>query len=342
MTGKLRPRFRSTLDQVTNLELVPKPPPPPPVGTPLCPRCNHPGDTTDAYCRACGMSMAKAPRYGIDGPADGVWIAPGAHGSLVYRALGWRTPILRVAVMLAIAIAAVLLVLHAIVVAGFFPILPSIPGSTDQWIGWIGRFEVELAVVIAVMFVVANWWTSRAYRNLAPMQVVGLRVRTWLARVAWLIPVLNIWLSKVVLDDLWRSTDESVGYRSAAWRKQPAPIASHVGWIGAICATLLVPLSVLTRPDDLAANANQFRPSMVMGLAGYAMLLLGLGVLLGLVTQISDRQQARVERLGTSPKLLPAAWRPRHVELETDPDDLDDPATALKHAASGGTPWGSY
>jgi hypothetical protein len=340
MTGKLRPRFRSTLDQVTNLELVPKPPPPPPIGTPLCPRCNNPGDVTDAFCRACGMSMAKAPRYGIDGPTDGVWIAPGPHGSLVYRRLGWRTPILRVTIMLAIAIAAVLLVLHAIVVAGFFPILPTIPGTTD-WVGWIGRFDTELAAVVLALFVVANWWTSRAYRNLAPMQVVGLRVRTWLARIAWLIPVLNLWLSKVVLDDLWRSSDESSGYRSAAWRKQPAPLASHVGWIGAIGATLLVPLSVLTLPDDLAANAAQFRPSMVMGLAGYAMLLLGLSVLLALVTQISDRQQARVERLGTSPKRLPAAWRPRRVEAD-EVETADDADTVLKHAATGAPVWGSY
>src|SRR5262249_31010888 len=138
----------------------------------------------------------------------------------------------------------------------------------------------------------------------------------WLARIAWLIPVLNLWLSKVVLDDLWRTGDESVGYRTKSWRKLPAPVASHVGCIGVICAALLVPLSVLTTPDDFADNLTEFRPSMIMGAAGYASLLLAFCVLLALVDQITDRQEARVERLGTGHRTPPATWR-RLTAVET-------------------------
>jgi hypothetical protein len=343
MAGKLRPRFKSSLDEVNSLDLIVEPPPPPPVGTPLCPRCAHPGDMTDAYCRACGMSMAKAPRYGIDA-GHGVWTIPGPFGS-VYKPLRRRTTILRVTIMLAIAVSAALLVLHVIVVAGFFPILPKVPGATTQWIDWIGRAQVELAVVILAMCLVANWWTSRAYRNLEPMQIIGRRVPVGLARIAWLIPLLNLWLSKVVLDDLWRSSDGSVGARSASWRRLPSPLASHVGWVGVIGATLLIPLSVLTLPDDLNANLTEFRPSMVMGVAGYSLLLLGLGVLVGLVDQISDRQQARVDRLGTAPAAPPVPATdhrsPSAPADETESAHVDRNA-GLKHVSPTAPVWGTY
>jgi hypothetical protein len=324
MGGKLRPRFKSSLDEVTSLDLVVEPPPPPPVGTPLCPRCAHPGDVTDAYCRACGMGMAKAPRYGIDAD-DGVWMTPGPYGSLVYKPLRHRTTILRVTVMLAIAVDLALLVLHVIIVLGFFPILPAIPGPTERWIDWIGRAELELVVVVAAMCLVANWWTSRAYRNLKPMQIIGLRVPVWLARIAWLIPLLNLWLSKVVLDDLWRSSDASVGARSASWRRLPSPLASL--------------------PDDLNANLTEFRPSMVMGVAGYGMLLLGLGVLVGLVDQIADRQQARVDRLGTAPT-PPAApvtdHRGSKAAVDASEDAGADRDAGLKHVNPAAPVWGTY
>jgi hypothetical protein len=347
MTGKLRPRFRSSLDEVSSLELVVEPPPPPPFGAPLCPRCSHPGDLTDAFCRSCGMSMTHAERYGIDGLADGVWIVPGRHGTAVYKPLRRRTTVLRVTIMVATFVAAALLVMHLAVVATFFPILPTVPGNTNQWIDWIDRAGIELAVVIVALCVVANWWTSRAYRNLIPMQIAGLRVPIWLARIAWLIPVLNLWLSKVVLDDLWRTGDESVGYRTKTWRKLSAPVASHVGWIGVVCAALLVPLSVLTMPDDLAANLPEFRPSMIMGAAGYASLLLAFCVLLSLVDQINDRQAARVERLGTGAREVPARWRRLTVAPDAE-DAIDDEShddlaeLGLKHATPGAPVWGTY
>jgi hypothetical protein len=236
-------------------------------------------------------------------------------------------------------------VLHVIIVLGFFPILPAIPGPTERWIDWIGRAELELVVVVAAMCLVANWWTSRAYRNLKPMQIIGLRVPVWLARIAWLIPLLNLWLSKVVLDDLWRSSDASVGARSASWRRLPSPLASHVGWVGVIGATLLIPLSVLTLPDDLNANLTEFRPSMVMGVAGYGMLLLGLGVLVGLVDQIADRQQARVDRLGTAPT-PPAAPVTDHRGSKAPADASEDAGAdrdaGLKHVNPAAPVWGTY
>jgi hypothetical protein len=344
MTGKLRPRFRSVLDDVTDLEGVVEPPKPPPVGTPVCPRCGGPGRAVDEYCRRCGMSMAKAPRYGINGPRDGVWMTPGPHGSLIYKPIGRRATLLKLVVRLAIFVALVLLGLHAIVIVGFFTFLPTVPGTTAQWVDWIDRFDVELGVIIVTLCITAAWWTSRAYRNLPPMQVVDLRVPTSLARVAWIIPVLNLWLSKVVLDDLWRTSDDSVGLRSDAWKKVPAPLASHVGWVGVIGASLLVPLSILTMPDDLNANLPEFRPSILMGAAGCAMLLLGLGVLLALVDQITDRQQARVDRLGTSPWPLPFAVRAGapSVAAVADTASTEPVESSLKHVKPGQPVWGSY
>jgi hypothetical protein len=64
------------------------------------------------------------------------------------------------------------------------------------------RFLVFLAAAIAFLA-----WFSRAYRNLARLDVAGLRYTPGWAVGAWFVPILNLFRPKQVANDIWRATD---------------------------------------------------------------------------------------------------------------------------------------
>jgi hypothetical protein len=275
------------------------------------------------------MSMAKAHRYGIDGPPEGVWTTPGPHGLLIYRSVRKRTRVLRAVLMLAILVSLASAFVHVAYYAGMDAALPDLPVDNGVWADWIGRLRIEMVMVVVLVCVIAAWWTSRAYRNLVPMQVRGLRIPESIARVAWLIPFANVWLSKAITDDLYRASDPEVGFQSATWRKRPVPLVSNVGWVAFVCALLLVPLSIVLVPDVVAGNEGKLRGALLVGAAGYLLLVVGFGALAALVEQIADRQEARVDRLGTSPRP-----RPLQLKKQTEEQQAAEEQLAAESAAA--------
>jgi len=346
MGGKLKPRFRSSLD---DLEIVDPEPAAPelPVGTPLCPRCGDPDLVGVEYCRSCGMSMAKAHRFGVDGQVDGVWVTA-VNGRPTYKPVRRRSIVFRAVLMLAMVVSGIAGLIHIAYYAGLDTLLPALPVENATWSDWIDRLGVEIIGILVVVCLVATWWTSRAYRNLVPMRVSGLRIPVTLARVAWLIPFANLWLSKIVTDDIWKASDPATGVRSSNWRKRPASMASNVGWTAGIGALLLIPWSAVSMPDVAVGREGQLRAALMMGAAGYGLLVLALAVLAVLVEQITDRQAARVARLGTSPRPLPLQHAdPELLDAKTR-EDADEAAEAAKsgrltrRSESGESVWGSY
>ncbi|MBI2704908.1 MAG: DUF4328 domain-containing protein [Actinobacteria bacterium] len=338
---------------MTDLELAERIAPEPPalaIGTPLCPRCGQPDFEGVEFCGLCGMSMAGAHRHGIDGPQEGVWTAPGPHGLLTYRSIRARTRVFRSVLMLAIVVSLASAFAHLAYYAGLDPILPRLPVDNSVWADWIGRLRTEVVAIVVLVCVAAAWWTSRAYRNLLPMQIRGLRVSVTLARVAWLIPLANVWLSKPITDDLFRASDPAVGFRSSTWRKRPAPLLSNVGWVALICALLLIPLSVALMPDVVASNEGQLRVALLIGVSGYLLLVLGLGALAVLADQIADRQEARVDRLGTSPRPSLRQLHNKAAQARVADEQVEAEAAAAaartgrldQRPTSGDPLWGSY
>lgn len=345
MEGKLHPRFRSILD-----DFVPQPDAPDlPIGTPICPRCGEPDLAGVEYCPLCGMSLAKAPRHGIDSPVEGVWTTPGPHGLLTYKPVRRRSMAFRVVLMLALVVSTVQAALHVAYYAGLDSLLPSLPVENEVWSDWIQRLAVELLAVTVLACVLGAWWSSRAYRNLIPMQVRGLRFPLALARIGWLVPFLNVWVSKLVVDDLWRASDPAIGVRSSAWRKRRVPLVSDVGWCGIVGGLLLVPLSDVATPEAVAGHEVQLRAALLIGAAGYLLLVLGFAVLAILVEQVTDRQEARVHRLGTSPHPAPLDRKSEMAAAASTAEAEQAEALAsaktgrLDHRPTGGEPvWGSY
>ena len=345
MGGKLKPRFRSTLDDLAWEAAKPDLP----VGTPMCPRCGEPDLDGVEFCSLCGMGMAQAPRFGVDVRVDGVWLTPGPHGILTYRSVRQRSRVFRSVLMLALVVASACGFMHLAYYAGLDTLLPSLPVSNETWADWIARLGVEMAGICVLACLVGAWWTSRAYRNLIPMQVRGLRLPLWAARIGWLVPLANVWISKLLIDDLWRASNPSLGYRSKAWRKQPPCLMSNVGWVGLVGGLLLVPLSYAATPEVVVGHEGQQRVGLLIGAAGFFMLVLGFGVLAALVDQITDRQEARVDRLGTSPHPSPLDHQ---AALDEQAEVMAAAAAAAEVAAksgrleqrpaSGDPLWGSY
>jgi hypothetical protein len=213
---------------------------------------------------------------------------------------------------------------------------------------WIDVLELALLAMLGLVLVTGAWWTSRAYRNLVPMQVRGLRIPMRLAPWLWLVPVANLWFSKLLVDDLWRASDPAVGYRSRSWRKRSAPLASNVGWVGVLGAALLVPLSWLTMPDNVVDHQGKYYAALLMAAAGYLLVVLGLGVLAVLVEQITDRQQARVDRIGTAPSATAARADGRVGRANGDGgaaaanDRNENLGRVLERHAPGEPVWGAY
>lgn len=330
--GKLQPRFRSRLSdvpagapEVVGTLIAP-------VGTPLCPRCGHPEPAEPEYCSACGMSMAGAARCGLDGPSDGVWLAPGPHGTEVYRPLWWRTVVLRALLLLAVLVCAAAALAGAGYYADLSP-LPDVPVPAPTLSSWLERLDVILLGVAVAVYVALVWWTSRAYRNLPPMQLRGLRVSTRVARVVLLVPVVNLVAVKVLTDDCWRSGDPRVGYRSTGWRRLRVPSLWHFGWGWLVAGALAIVLSALALQQDTA-----YLPTLPAALstAGHLLVLLGCAVLAAQVEQVADRQAARVQRLGTSPRPRPFGA----VDPEVPGEDEVSPRFRQRRA--GAPVWGSY
>ena len=333
--GKLHPRFRSPLTDL----VPPEPVVEIAVGTPICPRCGKPGSDPDRYCSGCGMSMRRAIRWGGE-EVEGVWTTPGPDTLDAYRPLGLRSAFIRAFLLLGMLLSGVGVFAYVAYFTEVDPTLPSVPIINEVWSDWIVRVDTIMVGYGVCACLVAAWWTACAYRNLRPMQVRGLRFPAPLAWIGWLVPVVQLVLPKLFLNDLIRASAPTAGYRTSAWRHQPTPLAARLGWCALVIGVVLIPFSPVVAPEDPTGRPGQLRTALILGALGYLLVLAGLVVLRSLVEQITDRQSERLAWLGIA--------RPRGSRL---PEPEAEPAEAvavggedqtLRRVDPDGPTWGRY
>jgi hypothetical protein len=157
------------------------------------------------------------------------------------------------------------------------------------------------------MFVV---WLYRAYANLPHLGIDNLRFsRVW-ALTSWVIPVVNLWRPKQIINDIWRASDPSRSPHDAAlWRGKAVPGIFLLWWCALVGSKLLaleplatlVDSSVLRSLGIVSGRAQQAEANLLI--ATFAGGLSALAALLAIrvVGMTSARQEARLEKLLTPP-----------------------------------------
>jgi hypothetical protein len=106
------------------------------------------------------------------------------------------------------------------------------------------------SVGTGVAFIV---WTRRVYTNLEPLGAMEPRYGTGWAIAGWVVPILNYWRPKQIINDAWRAADPTLPLgRNTTWHD--APVARVVDWWWAlflassvgIVATVVLPVSTGT------------------------------------------------------------------------------------------------
>ena len=173
--------------------------------------------------------------------------------------------------------------------------------------GWITGVQVLVFLIVALMFVV---WLYRAYANLPHLGIDNLRFsRVW-ALTSWVIPVVNLWRPKQIINDIWRASDPSRSPHDAAlWRGKAVPGIFLLWWCALVGSKLLaleplatlVDSSVLRSLGIVSGRAQQAEANLLI--ATFAGGLSALAALLAIrvVGMTSARQEARLEKLLTPP-----------------------------------------
>ena len=150
-------------------------------------------------------------------------------------------------------------------------------------------------------------WTRRAYRNLAPLNVVDLRFKRRWAVLGWLIPGVNLVVPKQILDDTWRASDPAMPpYASggSGWRRTPVPTGHFLWWI---CTLVGLPVVVLTElqlslagtlPPTTTAGIHDARMGYLLLAGSQALLVFAAILLIRLLGAIYERQRDRADAIG--------------------------------------------
>ncbi|HEX8930095.1 MAG TPA: DUF4328 domain-containing protein, partial [Actinomycetota bacterium] len=171
-----------------------------------------------------------------------------------------------------------------------------------------GAFGVEgiLLLLTALVFLL---WFRRAYWNLLALGAGRLRYTGGWAVWGWLVPLLSLVRPKQLLNDIWRASDPALPVgQPEAWRRRPVP--SVLTWWWLVFLSSVVARAVTTESFHTLAQVMTFgllgraidliRPTS--GVQALADLLTAAAALLALrvVRMVTERQQARAERLGAA------------------------------------------
>jgi len=174
--------------------------------------------------------------------------------------------------------------------------------GADIALALFGLLQGLVFLATAVLFII---WFYRAYTNLRPLGGPEPRHGVGWTIGAWFVPVLNLILPKLMLNEIWRGSEpESSG---GAGEKATVPAFHHVWWaiwvlgfvlaVGASVDSAISSFDSALSTDGAAVTTASGALSIVSGL------LSGVAAVLGalVVRRTSERQESRWRRLAGSP-----------------------------------------
>jgi hypothetical protein len=184
---------------------------------------------------------------------------------------------------------------------------PPGPDAPSALAGGVFAVEGIVLLLAALLFLL---WFRRAYWNLLALGAGRLRYTGGWAIWGWLVPLLSLVRPKQLLNDIWRASDPGLSPgQPGAWRRRPVP--SVLTWWWLVFLASVSARAVTTESFHALAQVMTFgllgraidpiRPTS--GVQALADLLTAVAALLALrvVRMLTDRQQARAERLGAVP-----------------------------------------
>lgn len=256
----------------------PPPPPPPPAQTFPPP----------------GAYRSPDGRYWWDGTQWRPVVADVPYQSAATRALA--------ATILIGAVAAVTvlgLIFDLIDISALTPLAGSakVPSEVDDGIGLraLGFFVLYyLAFIPAVVLLCV--WIHRATRNLQALRASGQRFRPGWAVGWWFIPFANLVVPLLVVNEVWRGSDPSVGATDPVTRSR-LPLHPILGfwWAAWIGGNLISNLA--GRLSFQSSTAGGDLMVTYIGLAGSAVSLVAAFLVILIIKAITERQELKHARL---------------------------------------------
>lgn len=160
----------------------------------------------------------------------------------------------------------------------------------------VGLLQTALALATGIPFII---WLHRAYSNLRPLGIEGLRFRRWWAIGAWFIPIFGQFRPKQVINDVWRGSDPGHPDRDdSSWHRAPVPWWWMVWWLCFLLSAQAALLSLTFWGDTL----EELRASSMTLIVSDSLSVVA-GILAILIVRAASlRQIARAERLGVEPR----------------------------------------
>ncbi|HEX5542115.1 MAG TPA: DUF4328 domain-containing protein [Micromonospora sp.] len=262
-----------------------------------CQTCGRETSPSDAYCLVCNT------------PPGAPAVRPGARTYAV-RGVGMA------------ACVAVALVVLLDVVLSLWPVVGrvmaerALRADDPELLNLAAASELivalpSLAVYLAAAVLVIVWF-YRARVNLDAFPGAGPTMAAGWAIGGWFVPFANFVIpcrvmANLARDSLWRArTPVLVGVWWAAW------LFSQCGGWASLSDTRAYDAlpSEIYGPDDYQAYVDYYSDSLQRGLPGTVAIVVAGVALIMLIRQISDAQQARIDRSGPAAPILPGVSVP--------------------------------
>lgn len=186
--------------------------------------------------------------------------------------------------VLAVALANRISVVRDLRAGHFGNILQRAQDADDLVSGASGIF-VLTQLVIAVLFVT---WMFRAAKNNEALGRTNARFGPGWAIGAWFVPIANLVMPALVMQDLWRGSDATRRRDDAAWRN--APGSWLVGWWWAAWIISLVRFAYSDAGLHGSGSLDDIETSNTVALVGVVVLAIAAVLAMLVVRWLSRRQ----------------------------------------------------
>jgi hypothetical protein len=183
--------------------------------------------------------------------------------------------------------------------------------ASDDRVATSGLLQLGSYVACAIAFLI---WYGRAFGNLARL---GARDLHWGRRaviVYWFVPIVNFFLPKQVINDIWRASDPDRPAVTRDWEQNRVPVLIHVWWVVWIVSGVVLnvvlgsPLEEAETPGEMVSIAREY---VVVDVVDIVPAILAIFVVRA-ITNRQEERRARHERgelrpIGGPPGADPAA-----------------------------------
>jgi hypothetical protein len=139
-------------------------------------------------------------------------------------------------------------------------------------------------------------WFFQAYQNIECLGARGLRVKHSWAIGSWVVPILNLFRPKQIMNDIWRASDPALPAGEVwGWQRAPVPGLLHWWWAAFLIGGAANNVAGWTIDTSATVPAQQSAGTLAMYADGGQIVGAVLAVLV--VRAVTSRQEARAARV---------------------------------------------